>query len=185
MIEYGTVYNGHTYPAPAGNIWGYVRAKFASGKHLFTFGGSNVITEFADMEDDFGIIPMPKWNAEQSGYYHTVDTSTAFSYEGLNTITPTFKEKMLKRRYAQDSESGDMLDLIYSSKAFDIGHNCNWNDVVGLGRTQIQTGRIPKLSGFNRVKESVKKNIEEDYLDYLNVGKEVPVDTDAVTEPAE
>lgn len=205
MIEYGTVYNGHTYSAPAGNIWGYGRAKFASGKHLFTFGGSNVITEFADMEDDFGIIPMPKWNADQSRYYHTVDTSTAFfclpntkvdttqigymieyfSYEGLNTITPTFKEKMLKRRYAQDSESGDMLDLIYSSKAFDIGHNCNWNDVVGLGRTQIQTGRIPKLSGFNRVKESVKKNIEEDYLDYLNVGKEVPSDTDAVTEPAE
>lgn len=200
LIDYDTNYNGHKYSAPAGNIWGYGRAKFAAGKHLFTFGGSNVITEFADMEDDFGIIPIPKWNTDQTRYYHTIDTSTAmfclpntkidttqlgymieyFSYEGMNTITPTFKDKMLKRRYAQDSESGDMLDIIYSTKSFDIGHNCNWNNIIGLGRTQMEGGRIPKMSGFNRVKPAVVKAIEEDYLDYLNIGKDVPVE-----EPAE
>lgn len=84
------------------------------------------------------------------------------------------------RRYAQDSESGDMLDIIYSTKSFDIGHNCNWNNIIGLGRTQMEGGRIPKLSGFNKVKPAVVKAIEEDYLDYLNIGKDVPVE-----EPAE
>ena len=204
MSDYGVIFNGRKYPAPDGNIWGYGRAKFASGTHLFTFGGSNVITEFADMEDEFGIIPMPKWNAEQSRYYHSIDTSTAmfcipntkadatqlgymieyFSYEGMNTITPTFKEKMLKRRYAQDAESADMLDLIYSTKAFDIGHCCNWKDIIGLSRTQIEAGRVPKLSGYNRIKEAVKKEIEEDYLEYLNAGKDTPVDPSTTTNPA-
>ena len=33
--------------------------------------------------------------------------------------------------------------------------------------------------------ESQGRIVRSDYLDYLNVGKEVPVDTDAVTEPAE
>ena len=72
----------------------------------------------------------------------------------------------------------------YSTKAFDIGHCCNWKDIIGLSRTQIEAGRVPKLSGYNRIKEAVKKEIEEDYLEYLNAGKDTPVDPSTTTNPA-
>ena len=77
---------------------------------------------------------LPKWNSDQSRYYHIVETSCPmygipnsktdatdigymleyFAWEGMTTVTPTYKERMLKRRYAQDTESADMLDLIYA-----------------------------------------------------------------------
>ena len=191
MTDYEHVFNGRKYSAPDGNIYAYGRAKFAAGKHLFAFGGSNVIVEFTDMEDDFGIIPMPKWNSEQSRYYHSIDTTTPmfgiantksdytalgymieyFSYEGMNTVTPAFKEKMLKRRYAQDVESADMLDLIYSTKAFDIGHCCDWKGVISAAHTQLKAGRVPKLSAFTRLKSAIITEIEQEYQDILNVGQ--------------
>lgn len=175
------------------NRFAYARSKFAAGKHLFTIGGALVIHEFADMEDAFGILPMPKWNADQTRYYHIIDTPCPmmgipntkadatdigymleyFSYEGQKTLSPTFHDKMLKRRYAQDSDSGDMLDIIYASKCFDLGFVANWGSILGIADSAILSGRMPKTTTYNRLQKSLPKLIEKDYDAFLNVGKDV------------
>lgn len=175
------------------NRFAYARSKFAAGKHLFTIGGALVISEFADMEDSFGILPMPKWNADQTRYYHIVDTPAAvmgipntkadasdigymleyFSYEGQQTVSPTFKERMLKRRYAQDSDSGDMLDIIYANKCFDVGFVANWGGILGIADGAVLAGNMPKMSAYNRALKSIPKLIQKDYDAFLNVGKDV------------
>lgn len=41
---------------------------FAAGKSLFCCYGNGSFQELKDMEDDFGILPMPKWNTAQEEY---------------------------------------------------------------------------------------------------------------------
>ena len=195
FVEDNTTFSVYNYTSfgSFGNKWTYARSKFAAGKHLFSLGGALVISEFADMEQSFGIVPMPKWNSHQSRYYHIVETSCPmygipnsktdatdigymleyFAWEGMTTVTPTYKERMLKRRYAQDTESADMLDLIYASKCFDIGYVGNWSGVVTQAASNIKAGRIPKMSSYNRMAKTIPALIDRDYDAYLNVGKDV------------
>ena len=172
------------------NKFTFARSKFAAGKHLFTIGGAQVISEFADMEDEFGILPLPKWNADQTRYYHASsgpmvavpntkkDTADLgymmeyFAYEGKETVTPTFKEKMLKRRYAQDPDSGDMLDIIYSTKLFDLGFVANWNNIQGVANSAISAGKIPKAAAYTRAAKAIPNLIQQDYEQFLLMGKE-------------
>ena len=195
FVEDNTTFSVYNYTSfgSFGNKWTYARSKFAAGKHLFSLGGALVISEFADMEQSFGIVPMPKWNSDQSRYYHIVETSCPmygipnsktdatdigymleyFAWEGMTTVTPTYKERMLKRRYAQDTESADMLDLIYASKCFDIGYVGNWSGVVTQAAANIKAGRIPKMSSYNRMAKTIPALIDRDYDAYLNVGKDI------------
>ena len=195
FVEDNTTFSVYNYTSfgSFGNKWTYARSKFAAGKHLFSLCGALVISEFADMEQSFGIVPMPKWNSDQSRYYHIVETSCPmygipnsktdatdigymleyFDWEGMTTVTPTYKERMLKRRYAQDTESADMLDLIYASKCFDIGYVGNWSGVVTQAAANIKAGRIPKMSSYNRMAKTIPALIDRDYDAYLNVGKDI------------
>ena len=195
FIEDNTTFhvNKYTNFGSFSNKYAYARSKFAAGKHLFSLGGALVINEFADMEESFGIVPMPKWNADQTRYYHIVEGSCPmygipnsktdatdigymleyFAWEGMETVTPTYKERMLKRRYAQDTESADMLDLIYASKCFDVGYVGNWSGVVNQANGSIDSGKLPKMSAYNRLAKTVPTLIEKDYDAYLNAGKEV------------
>ncbi len=93
-----------------------------------------------DMEDDFGIIPYPKLNEEQSNYRtHCLITDCngyaipitadadmvgcvleALAYYGYNDILPEYFERALKTKSARDDESAEMLDLIYNSIEIDF-----------------------------------------------------------------
>jgi len=173
------------------NAWTYARSKFAAGKHLFSLGGALVIKEFADMEDSFGIVPMPKWNPEQSRYYHVIDSSAPlmtvpntkvdttdlgymleyFSYEGQQTVVPTYKEKMLKRRYAQDTDSADMLDIIYANKCYDVYYVGRWANVIDIANKNIAAGRIPTMSAYNRAAKTIPGLIQKDFDKLALAGK--------------
>lgn len=192
LIDEKAVFPITKYTNAGGNAYGYARSKFAAGKHLFSVGGALVISEFADMEDEFGIVPMPKWNADQDKYYHVVETVTPlygipntktdttdigymieyFSYEGLQTLTPVYKETMLKRRYAPDADSADMLDIIYANRSFDIGYVGNWSNITSMGDSSVAAGRAPKMNAYNRASTSVSAQIDKEYQDFLLVGKD-------------
>ena len=85
----------------------------------------------------FGILPMPKYSADQTSYNHYADgnclsflsmpignnakvDSTAFVLEAMCiesnvTLNPAFYDKALRGRYAYDVESTGMLDIILDS----------------------------------------------------------------------
>ncbi len=98
-----------------------------------------------DFEDDYGILPLPKYNDEQAEYrtmvggYHSVlavpktcpDTEfvgtmvEALSAESWKTVTPTIYEIALKTRYLRDNESKDVMDIIINNTVFDFGYVYN------------------------------------------------------------
>ncbi len=95
-----------------------------------------------NFEDDYGILPVPKYDENQKNYYalpggeHTsmvvpktikdrefVGTVIeALSAESYKTVVPTFYEIALKTRYLRDSESKQVLDMVIDARTFEFGY---------------------------------------------------------------
>ena len=143
---YDLIYNtGGVYyenDAPSGTSYPY--ELFLAKRAIFVpIGlGSCSSTDFRDFEDDYGIVPYPKYDENQTEYktmadgFHTVlavpktvkDTAyvgkivEALSAETWKTVTPTFYEVALKTRYLRDNESKEVLDLVINGRTFDFGY---------------------------------------------------------------
>ena len=106
-----------------------------------------------DYDGDFGVLPMPKYDEEQTEYYNCVqpynapataipvtcsDTNRtgvileALTYESTNTIQKAFYEKALMYRGVRDKESQEMLELIFANRLYDIGNIYQWGGVTTL-----------------------------------------------------
>jgi hypothetical protein len=94
-----------------------------------------------NFEDDYGLLPMPKYDENQKDYHsfvggwHSVlavpktvtDTEfvgtivEALSAEKWKIYTPTIYEIALKTRYLRDNESKEVLDILVDTVKFDFG----------------------------------------------------------------
>ncbi len=103
--------------------------------------GNVTSEEFRNFEDDYGLLPYPKWDEYQEDYHsHVYGEHTclavpktakdlefigvcteALSAESWKTLTPTIYEIALKTRYLRDSESKEVLDILLENRYFDFG----------------------------------------------------------------
>ncbi len=108
---------------------------------MMNYLGSAKNEALRNFEDDYGLLPLPKFNDEQAEYktmvggHHTClavpktvkDTAfvgtvvEALSAESWKTVTPTLYEIALKTRYLRDSESKEIMDIIINGTTFDFG----------------------------------------------------------------
>ena len=106
-----------------------------------------------EMDADFGVLPYPKYDAEQKDYLSRIegcelplipaclsqedaDMTGAFleamaSHSHKNTI-PVYYEIYLKTKLSRDSESAEMFDLIFANRIFDLGDTV-WCDNIRDG----------------------------------------------------
>ena len=120
-----------------------VKDAFTNGKSLFVVQGAFDLEYYRQLAD-FGLVPVPKWDAAQEEYVSTIHQdwgsfmSVEFSqpeeklemigaimedmaYESLQIVKPAYYDTVLTGRYAKDAESARMLDIIYSNVTIDLG----------------------------------------------------------------
>ena len=157
---------------------------FSSGRAMMTSGGLGSAQGLRNMDDDFGIIPYPKFDETDeystaingaaplivipisvSDVSRTGAITEALAAYGHRDVIPAFYEKSLKSKYARDEESEEMMDLIKDSIIYDMGY-------VAGGTFQSVGRDIAKLtthdfSSFYAARESsAKKAVEEFNKDY-------------------
>jgi hypothetical protein len=131
-------------------------AAFKESRLLMSSHAQSDIDAFRDCQFDFGILPYPKYNEEQKEYYSFVSTILtpgvsvpvtnnepekaglileAMAYYSVDTLTHAYYDITLNDRYIRDEDSGEMLDIIFSTRVYDFGFIF---DVGGMG-TLIQT----------------------------------------------
>ncbi|MBQ9847664.1 MAG: hypothetical protein IJO64_01210 [Clostridia bacterium] len=142
------------------NVWeATVHKAFIEGRELFYMCGLIHAASFRVMDDEFGILPVPKYYETQERYYHTVSQGnstimyipvgaenvddiglivSALGEQSKNYVTPAYYDIQLKYRDSRDDESGEMLDLIFASRTFDLGAAFNWGSLLGQ-YTQLDT----------------------------------------------
>ena len=182
LSDHDTFLNAHLRSNPANQ---YEAGMFVNGQVLFSLGGIYYAPEMRVMEDDFGIIPYPKYDEAQSKYYTpmcvvavpfiTVPITNAdlentgifleeYAYQGRREVLPAFYDVLLQRKVARDEESSEMLDLIFANIFIDVGSIYNFagimsqmNDNGSRGRTEVASF-MERMSG--RVQTEIDKLVE-------------------------
>ena len=136
------ILNCNDYDGKLKNRWGDFRTLFMSDQIGFFMGHLGTVTLVGgDMNSDFGVLPFPKLSEAQDEYYSTFQYNNAHSIsvpktagdlqrtglltEGYQmfshtTVLPAYYEYTLTFRSARDTDSGEMLDIIFGSRNFDI-----------------------------------------------------------------
>ena len=157
-----------------------VKDLFTDGKSLFTVNLINAVNteKFREANIYYGILPMPKYSADQPNYatpidpYHfyvlsimsgceDVDFVTfaleAMAYMNEKTVTPEYYDRTLKnKRFLDDDDSPQMLDIIFSNRIVDISVAFNWDDCIQYynqtiwnGSTELASTLESKIPVFN------------------------------------
>ncbi len=115
--------------------------KFKDSTAIFTFTNLYFTDELRDFADDYGILPMPKYDEAQAGYYtlpHNafsllaipIDTKNADAADAAmealceqswRTVMPAYFETAMKSKYLRDQESAQMFDLIMDGVHINFG----------------------------------------------------------------
>ena len=140
---------------------------------------------------NFGIVPMPKFTAEQENYHQyttgycttvvcfptttkgeALDMATfaveAMAIESVETIVPAYYDICLKGRYADDAESAAMLDIITTSVSSDYAEILGWGGFKTAVQDAISAG-MPIASVISRNAPMTKKAIQKSLDDFAKL----------------
>ncbi len=156
---------------------------FADGRALFLDAKLATAEELREMDNEFGILPVPKFSESQSDYRSFVNGASsmicvpatvksdsqrefvsiiteALASEAYRTVTPVLKETYLKRKITRDSDSADMIDYIVRNRVFDMAY-VNMHDGVGSYVRDLLASKTADItSTLKRYQKSAKKKIE-------------------------
>ncbi|MDD4773951.1 MAG: hypothetical protein PHZ09_10190 [Eubacteriales bacterium] len=125
-----------------------VHLAFSEERALFCWNLLQCLDMLRSEETDFGVLPVPKFDENQEDYKHMVSIHVtgfltvplcadnpdrtglvleALAAESRNTLIPAYYDVMLTQKYVRDDNSAEMLDIVFSSRVYDIG------DIFGFG----------------------------------------------------
>jgi len=140
------------YTGKYADIWKEINIDtFNEGRALYYISPIESVKRMRDMEANFGILPLPKYDGAQEQYYNAFQYGNAtvmclpvtasdlertgaileaWAAESVNTLTKAYYEINLKSKYSRDDESAEMLDLIFSTRVIDQGIFFNWSGML-------------------------------------------------------
>lgn len=164
---------------------------FRDGRALFFPTNLSVTVNLRDMEDDYGILPQPKYDETQKDYLGFVNGSasmavvpvsqseeqleiTGFMLEALASssyymVTDTLYEVVAKSKHARDPESAEMVDVIIRHKVFDFGYshfshkNLPCSNIVMVALQENRTSIVRDITSSEKNTRKELKKILEAY----------------------
>lgn len=174
--------------AGGGSCWTEATRAVAEDRALFR---SMAVIDLKDLEQyadvDYGILPSPKFSADQENYECyvsclyasciTIPASTAASPEHIalalevlnaashETVKDAYYETILKKRSLKDDESEEVLDILFDNRVYDLGAIYGWGQTTGIYDPDSLTNFLNEIakSGQNTFAskwESIKGKVE-------------------------
>ncbi|MCR5262669.1 MAG: hypothetical protein K6D94_02255 [Clostridiales bacterium] len=125
---------------------------FVSGRSMFIMEVLITTERMRDLEDDYGVIPIFKWDESQKTYRTAVqDAYSVFAMSAVSSdpasasavleamseysyqyVTPAYFEIALKRKYARGENDAEMYDIILAGRGFNFGvvYSENLGDLI-------------------------------------------------------
>ncbi|MGN1409543.1 MAG: hypothetical protein ACI4XJ_05135 [Eubacteriales bacterium] len=180
---FSMLWDGGTYYMPQ-DTWTDVPQEgidmFANNQSLFIDVTLFAIERMRNIETDFGILPYPKYDENQSSYVSRTEYYWTFQVpvisknlekagvmlEALNSysakiVIPPYYELALKKKISRDNESQEMLDIILSTAVIDLGDTilcANIRD--GFMKPMFEKNDRNIVSKFTMSERILKKFIE-------------------------
>jgi len=130
--------------------WSSFNKMLTEDRALYRVGSVYDIQKYRNMVNDFGILPYPKYDETQEDYIHLIATQYCpavtipitstdlertgiiienIAYESKDTVTKAYYDINLYTKVSRDDESGEMFDIIFATKCYDLGKVFNWGTV--------------------------------------------------------
>ena len=167
-----------------GGIWLFSKGATGTGCSLFRMAGVYTITQarrVAESDIDIGVLPMPKWDADQTRYYTPITfyhattlyipknaqdlertgvITEALSAEARYTTREAFYEQTLKTKYSPEENSSRMLDLVSDTRVFDIGAVYGWGNMISKMTSMTQTGNSSWASSYKSLQRVAERALK-------------------------
>ena len=167
---------------------------FTQGKLLFFGGLVRFSNYFRSMEDDYGILTVPKWDESQENYHTTSHANyslvsvpitapsercdmvgavmEALASEGYRTTTPAYFDSTLKNKYSRDEETLEVLDILRNGLEFQpvMIYYKSMGDILHLFRYAVypQSSYDNMVSFYEKNQPKFQKAIDKFNQYYLN-----------------
>jgi len=165
--------------------WRNIPKYFSNGYVAMTqlyFGETS--ESLGDMEDTYGILPLPKNDAEQENYYTNCwDQFTVFAipatmraedadvigivYEALAAesykyVYPAYYDQALKSRYSAEPTTAEIIDLIMAGRKLDFTFQFGGKlqDLPYIFRHMIKNNETDVASKYQKVRKALNKSIK-------------------------
>lgn len=160
---------------------GYANTVFRVGRAVFMDNTMLGVSKLRDMEDDYGIIPVPKNTEEQTEYLSSCNTFLAsavavpitcenaddtglvletMAHYSLEYVYPSVYDTVLQGRVARDPVALEMIDLVYGNASFDM-LTCYLYDLNVLLRTSVCGDEPNFTSMYKRIKRASQETLDE------------------------
>lgn len=138
-----------------------------------------------DMDAVYTMLPYPKWDEAQDGYYTNADDKfTVFGlpltsagkidfvstiYEALcaesyKTVYPAYYDQALKGKYSSDASTAEMVELIMEGRAFDFsfqfGESC-FQRLPYMLRDALVNNKPNLSSDYKKIEKALKKSMDK------------------------
>ena len=165
--------------------WRNIPKYFSEGKVAMTQLYFGETTEsLSEMQDTYGILPLPKLDETQDGYYTNCwDQFTVFAvpltmpaedgefvgtiYEALcaesyKTVFPAYYDVALKSRYSAEPATAEIIDIIMAGRNLDFTFQFGSKlmDLPYLFRTMVVANDNNVASRYTKSKKAMNKNVE-------------------------
>ena len=192
QVNPGTFYDPN-YKNAEGNLHYVGIEKLAAGTTMFASSLiSSGITYMRDVQNDYGIIPYPKWDEAQEDYITIVDggcpvlaipksvadtemsgiIAEALCAETYKNVIPDYYGLVLKEKGVRDEESFEMIDFIISKRVYDFGYIYdNWKGFGFTLEALVKEGNA-NFASYYAANESAKMaEYEKMFAVFENYGK--------------
>ncbi|MCL1794239.1 MAG: hypothetical protein FWG34_10240 [Oscillospiraceae bacterium] len=170
------------------DIWMYQLDVLSEKRGLWLYAGMDRVTTLRTYDFNFGILPNPKNDESQKDYYNHVHAwcTTAISVpttaepertgiilealtaESYYTLRPTYYEISLKTKFLRDNESEEMLDLIFDTRCYDLGHVYNWGGVFDMfSNLPQQKNNTDFVSAYEKIMPKIEADMQKAIENFL------------------
>ena len=190
LFDPAVVQNIHNYEGKIqGDLYVAEANVFRENNALFMWIRMRVAENLRDMETDFGIIPVPKFDEQQKTYYSTITKYTAatvcipnsaafdwdvtgavvelMSAEGHYDLREAYYDINLGTKVSRDPLSTEMLSLIIENRVYDAGEIYSIGSVADQLYSASQGSSIGLATLLARNAKLMNRMLEKNFIEKL------------------
>lgn len=170
--------------AGQGDVWSIASQIFSTNRALFRSTTLSATLRLLDMEDDYGIMPVPKYYEGQADYYCMCSTA-AFTipicvsdshksaqaiefisyyslYMGGDSLNYAFYDLLAFARLCRTSDDVNMLKLVFANKTYDVDYAAGFTGIRDATHNMVLKDEYTALySTIAAVKTSANTKIQD------------------------
>ncbi|MCL2815434.1 MAG: hypothetical protein FWD23_12610 [Oscillospiraceae bacterium] len=164
-------------------FYDFILPKYCNNQILFFVNQLLFSFNLRDMEADFAVLPLPKYDENQDKYGsvtaswwgtytvipitctdtgRTANILDAMGYYAQKYVMPAYYDRTVTNKLLRDDDSAEMMDIIMKNRVFDLAELYNWGNINGILAGISNSGKSDTVvSQLEKIESKVNSDIQK------------------------